>query len=247
MAADVDECMLPFICQAEAGLYVLRRVAGSVSGPRDARFAARMGLRAGVILSRKMFHKITGMGRNSHLILLYQDFVMHSPIKYFESSARKLVKQSVPGVVETFQIINARDVPVGLISLGLSILLEPYCDHLKNEHGIDTAFHDCTRVLVRDGCFAGYDPCMTLCAPEHKAERLRARVEEFGARNPLAIGHDRDDACMFRAARELGGMALGVNPVPDTFPHLDAAVFAPDWHPVARFLDTAFREDGLAS
>ena len=247
VASDVDECMLPFIGQAKAGLYVLRRVALSVRNAREAQLAARMGARAGSILAQKYFHKLTGKSQNSRLILQFQEFVMGAPMKYFESSARRLVHQGLPGVDETFRVFNRRGVPAGLISLGLDVIVDNYGKHLHKAHGVDIAFTDCTRVIVDRGKFGGYDPRMTLTMPEHKARRITARAQEYGAACPLVIGHDRDDMEMFRAGRELGGMALGVNPMADAYPLLDIAVFAPDWHPVAAFLSAALDDAAVTA
>jgi hypothetical protein len=242
VASDVDECMLPFIGQAKAGLYVLRRVAGSANTPRELRLATRMGSRAGALLAQKMYHKITGWGQNSRLIMQFEDFVKGAPLKYFASSARKLVHQGLPGVPETVRIFNERHVPFGMISLGVDLVIEPYRRHLERRHGAHIEFTDCTRTLENNGTFAGYNPDSTLSMPEHKATRVRERVGEFSASHPLIIGHDRDDMGMFRAARELGGLAMGFNPVPDSYPLLDIAIFADNWHAVADFLQTLLKE-----
>ena len=239
VASDVDECLLPFISQAEAGLYVLRRVMGNVSTTAQARFAASMSLRAGAILSRKLYQKVSGVGRNSQLILDFENFAQGAPLSYFDTSARRLVRKGVPGGADTLRLFSARGVPTGLISLGLDIIVAHYREFLEQSCGVELAFADCTRVVSRDGLFAGFDPEMTLHKPEHKAERLRLRIEQFRAAMPLAMGHDRDDMEMFRVARGHGGLTLGFNPVPDTYPLLDVAVFSPDWHAVTAFLSAA--------
>ena len=242
VASDVDECMLPFIGQAHAGLYVLRRVVGSANTPREIRLATRMSARAAALLAQKMYHKVTGWGQNSRLIMQFEDFVMDAPLKYFASSARKLVHHGLDGVDCAIRIFNERNVPFGMISLGVDLVIEPYRAHLENTHGARVAFTDCTRTLENHGTFGGYDPTGTMSMPEHKAERVRARTREYGALHPLVIGHDRDDMGMFRAARELGGLALGFNPVPDTYPLLDIAVFSDNWHALAGLLAAMLQE-----
>jgi len=241
VASDVDECMLPFIGQARAGLYVLRRVLGSAGTPGEIRLAARMSARAASLLTQKTYHKVTGWGQNSRLIMQFEDFVKGAPMKYFASSARKLVHQGLPGVAETVRVFNSQNIPFGMISLGVDLVIEPYREHLETRHGVRVAFTDCTRTSHSNGRFQGYDPERTLSMPEHKAARVRARALEYGAQRPLVIGHDRDDMGMFRAARDLGGLCMGFNPVPDTYPLLDIAVFADTWHAVADYLATVFK------
>jgi len=237
---DVDECMFPFIGQAEAGFYALKKVVGGVGSLEDVAFAARMLGRAGGLVYEKIKQKTTGFIQNSLLIMQFEKMVLDVPMSLFEESARQLALRYHPGVVEALGLFTKRGVPAGFVSLGLDFFIEAFIDHLKTEHGVEIAFADCTETLSNDGLFSGYDPEKTLLVPQDKARFLHARAAEYNAVRPVAVGHDRDDIHLFRAARELGGVTVGYNPIEATYEYLDAAIFAPDWKPMAGLFKAVF-------
>jgi len=229
VASDVDECMFPFIGQVGVAKHVLRRTVGSVRSADDALLAARMLAMAGVLVADQKIQRLTGNVQNSVLVKKFETMVMDAQVSLFREGADGLARMHYPGMPETLSLFIGRGVPAGMISLGIDLFLDKVLDVLISDHGLVVSFADCTLTTEAEGRFAGYDPGMTLLVPEDKRRLLLAHMNEFGAAAPLVIGHDRDDVGLFSTAREAGGIAVGFNPMPAVYQHLDAAVFAPDW------------------
>ncbi len=241
LISDFDECIFPYITQANASVEVLRRILASPFDTGHPELAASMLFHAGILIAQQAHQKFTGNIQNSRLILRFEKFAKGVPLSYFDDASDTLRGGYYSGAPDAFRVFTARGVPVGVISLGLDIVIRRLLAQIESDDDLKFNFHDCTQVTAdARGRFKGYLPGKTYTSNEDKRHCIRARCGEYGAKRPLVVGHDRDDTMMFDETRNLGGTTLGFNPVPENYPLLDAAVFADDWHPIARLFERAF-------
>jgi len=240
LISDFDECMFPVITQAEAARRVLRRILERPFDSGHPELAANMLFNAAILLAQQAYQQFTGDIQNSRLILQFEKFASGVPMEYFDAASDELRGSYYAGAPDAFRAFASRGVPVGVISLGLDIVIRRLLMHVEADDGVKFDFFDCTHVLIdSNNKFAGYLPGKTYTSNEAKREHIQARCAEYGAKRPLVIGHDRDDTMMFDETRNIGGTAIGFNPVPENYELLDAAVFAEDWQPLAELFGKA--------
>jgi phosphoserine phosphatase len=243
LISDFDECMFPTITQAEASRLVLRRILESPFEAGHPELAANMLFHAAILLAQQSYQQITGDIQNSRLIVRFEKFAHGVPMEYFDDASDKLRGTCYAGAPDAFRVFATRGTPVGVISLGLDMVIRRLLAHVETDDGVKFDFFNCTHVRAdSQNRFAGYLPGKTYTDNESKRMHIRARCAEYGAKRPLVIGHDRDDTMMFDETRNLGGTAIGFNPVPENYGLLDAAFFAEDWRPIAELFGKAFGE-----
>ncbi|HOX28960.1 MAG TPA: hypothetical protein PLQ76_07405 [bacterium] len=239
--SDLDECMFPSITQADAAMDVMRQmVSDPFADPGRPALILNMAANAVVLIASKKYQEITGDIQNSRLIRLFERFINGVPLDVFRKAADPLKDTYFTGVPEAVGCFSGRGIPVGVISLGLDIIIRELLEHIRAEHGVKFDFFDCTHVHGDSrGRFSGYDPEKTYTSNEDKRKLIRARCEQYGAKRCLVVGHDRDDIKMLDEARKTGGVTVGFRPLAETYEHLDAAVFAEDWRPLASLFRNA--------
>jgi phosphoserine phosphatase len=238
--SDFDECMFPSITQATASWSVLRRIFSDLRADGHPELALNMSANAISLLGQYFYMKLTKDVQNSRLIKQFERFAAGAPVEYYYDAADELADICYTGVTDAFRVFASRGVPVGVISLGLDIVIRRLLDGIEAREGLKFNFYDCTQVRVdARGRFAGYVPGKTYTCSEDKRHLVRARCEEYCAKRPLVVGHDRDDTMMFDETRRLGGACVGFNPVTENYGLLDAVVFAEDWRPLAEFFQRA--------
>ncbi len=241
--SDFDECMFPSITQATASFAVLRKIFSDLSVDGHPELALNMTVNAAGLLGQYFMMKVTKDLQNSRLILQFEKFAKGIPISYFDEASDALAPTCYAGVTDAFRVFASRGVPVGVISLGLDIVIRRLLDRFESDDCLKFSFYDCTHVRIdSSGRFAGYMPGKTYTSNEDKRHRIRARCDEYGAKRPLVVGHDRDDTMMFDETKRIGGTCVGFNPVPDNYGLLDVAVFAEDWRPMAAMFGRAISQ-----
>ncbi len=239
--SDFDECLCPAISQAVVGLGIFRRVLLSPFDNTHSHLVAGMARNAGRLVGKVAVQRITGRVQNSKLNRTFEQFVKGIPDQYFQDAIGEVAPPFSEGAPRALEIVAKRGVPVGVVSLGINNVMDRLLERMESEHGVRVNFRDCNEVEIDDdGLFVRYSPEKTYTENEDKRYRVRARVEEYGARHVLVVGHDCDDIMMFDEAKKLGGTALGFSPAGDVLDMLDIAVIAPDWRPVADLFEEAF-------
>jgi len=243
--SDLDECMYPFITQAEAGVIFVRRIIRGLDDEHHRKIFPNLAYHTLVLLGRKFYQEVTGDVQNSRLIRSFEKFARGVPVSYFADAAEEFKDKYYEGMPEALGAFSSRGTPVGVISLGIDVVIRPLLERVESAKGVKFSFFDCTRVVADAwGRFEQFMPGKTYTTNDDKRLLVRARCEEYGAKRLLVIGHDRDDLKMLEEAQRLGGVTVGFNPVPETYPLLDAAVFAPDWQPLARLFEEALGKKG---
>lgn len=243
--SDLDECMYPYITQAEAAAIFVRRIVQTPFEDGHLELIPNLLPNMAALLWRKFYQEVTGDIQNSRLIRAFERFARGVPLEYFTDAAEEFKGNYFRGAPEAFRVFSRRGVPVGVISLGLDVVIRRLLEHIESADGVKFSFFDCTHVVGdARGRFERYLPEKTYTRNDDKQHLIRARCEEYGAKRCLVIGHDRDDLKMLGEARRLGGVTAGFRPVREVYPLLDAAVFAEDWRPVARLFEEAFEKKG---
>lgn len=166
--------------------------------------------------------QLLGLGvDNCRLILFFSRMISNISFCYLQTAVFPISSNSFPGVKETLTIFSRRS-KIGLISLGLEIVLEEYKRQFKDGEIPLIDFCDgvqVNRLKVID-----------------KGEKARERIQEFKAKMPLVIGHNRDDLGMIKMVKEKNGLVLGFNPSREVAKQCDIIVSAKDWQPLAEYL-----------
>jgi phosphoserine phosphatase len=244
--SDLDECMYPTITQGLAGLIFVRRIFQAPFVETHRELIPNLLYRTVQIAASKIYQEISGDVQNSRLIRAFEKFARGVPIDYFTDATDEFKDKYYKGMPEALGAFSSRGVPVGVISLGIDIVIRPLLERIEATKGAKFSFFDCTHCLADErGGFDRFLPEKTYTKNDDKLYLVRGRCEEYGAKRCLVIGHDRDDLKMLAEARRLGGTTVGFNPVSEVYPHLDTAVFAPDWRPMASLFEEALREKSV--
>lgn len=239
--SDFDECICPVISQAAAGMAIVRRI---FSTPFDAAHAALIpgiARHSARLAAKAAAQRITGRVQNSKLNRTFEQLVKGVPDSYFESAVAEIDPPFFEGAPDALKIMSRAGIPVGVVSLGISNVMDRLLAIMETEHGARVDFRDCNEVeLDAGGLFVRYKPEKTYIESEDKRHRVRARAGEYAARRVLVAGHDCDDLMMFDEAKKLGGTAMAFSPAEEALAAADIAAIAPDWRPVADFFEEAF-------
>ncbi len=214
---DMDDCIYP----GTTNLTLLRNLSLILLQQDRYKIFFRLMTYLPVLLLMKCLQLLDLGVDNCRLILFFSRMVSNIPLSYLQTAVQPIPSNSFPGAKETLTILSRKS-KIGLISLGLSIVLEEYKKQFR-DGGIPLIdFYDGTQVNRLKSI--------------DKSKRVRGRIEEFKAKMPLVIGHNRDDLGMIKVVKEQGGLVFGFNPSREVAKQCDIIVRAKDWRPLAGYL-----------
>ncbi len=198
----------------------------------DRRHIPKIGVAAGLLVTVRLWQRLTGHVSDGDLVQLYARLLGTIPKAYFRDAAAAIPSRLLPGVEETFGWLADRW-PVGVISLALVDVLEAVDDHLAERTGQRFAFVFCGNRIEQLNAKSSTRPVLSA---EDKRFHMAEQLARLGCHRPLVIGHDREDLGLVELAREMGGVSLGLNPHPDIAGHFDLLVPSGDWREVPTLL-----------
>ncbi len=214
---DVDDCIYP----GTTNLALLRNLFLILLHRGRYKIFFRLMRCLPILLLMKCLQLLNFGVDNCRLILFFSRMVSNIPLSYLQTAVQPIPSNSFPGAKETLTILSRKS-KTGLISLGPEVILEEYKRQFR-DGGIPLIdFYDGTQV--------------NLLKPIDKSRRARERIEEFKAKMPLVIGHNRDDLGMIKVVKRQGGFVLGFNPSREVAKQCDIIVRAKDWQPLAGYL-----------
>jgi hypothetical protein len=167
------------------------------------------------------------------------------PHSHLQAAARLIPAKSFPGAKETLSILS-KHAKTGFISFGLDVVLNEYKVQFNNEGHQLISFYDSNHFIWRKVgetvTSNGIRVEQLMIKASDKADRVRKRIKEFGAKVPLVIGHSQGDLGMMKVAKEHGGLALGFNPSSKVVKYCHIVVKARDWQPLANYLSSLFSD-----
>ncbi len=151
---DLDNCMYRGVSIVTVAQHVARRLWRDPLRQADRRFLPRIYLAGLVLACMRLWQKLSERLQDGDLVVVYADLLHQIPSDYFRDAAQSIPSGLAPGVVPAFAWL-ARRWPIGVISLGLSEVLDRLDEYLREFTGYGFAFkcgNDLQRIRHRAGC-----------------------------------------------------------------------------------------------